>query len=135
MSGGTTRSSSLTKHCNACHNFMISAGITPCLISTSFIVIARATSNITMPTSRGAVQLRGGGGGGATPHRHRPESGVSHGQAGLLVCRRNRSAPPVRQAPTIHGVQLVSPSRRSLGDKLLGPPPSEEYWQARRVGV
>ena len=33
--------------------------------------------------------------------------------AGLLVCafRRNTSAPPARQAPTTHGVQLVSPSR------------------------
>ena len=36
--------------------------------------------------------------------------------AGLLVCalRRNTSAPPARQAPTTHGVQLVSPSRRSV---------------------
>ena len=30
-----------------------------------------------------------------------------------LVCRRNTSTPPTRQAPTLHGVQLVSPSRRS----------------------
>ena len=41
--------------------------------------------------------------------------GAAATDAGLLVCafRRNTSAPPVRQAPTTHGVQLVSPSRRS----------------------
>ena len=33
--------------------------------------------------------------------------------AGLLVCRRNTSAPPARQAPMTHGAQFVSPSRRS----------------------
>ena len=42
-------------------------------------------------------------------------TGAAATDAGPLVCafRRNTSAPPVRQAPTIHGVQLVSPSRRS----------------------
>ena len=33
--------------------------------------------------------------------------------AGLLVCRRNTSAPPARQAPMTHGAQFVSPSRHS----------------------
>ena len=33
--------------------------------------------------------------------------------AGFLVCRRNTSAPPARQAPMTHGAQFVSPSRRS----------------------
>ena len=37
-------------------------------------------------------------------------------EAGLFVCalRRNTSAPPAIQDPTTHGVQLVSPSRRSV---------------------
>ena len=44
-------------------------------------------------------------------------TGPATTDAGLLVCvfRRNMSAPPVRQAPTIHGVQLVSPSRLCSG--------------------
>ena len=39
-------------------------------------VMARATSNITMPTSRGVKSSLG-----ATPHHHLAEPGVSHGQA------------------------------------------------------
>ena len=39
-------------------------------------------------------------------------TGAAATDAGLLVCafQRNTSAPPTRQAPTTHGVQLVSPS-------------------------
>ena len=62
-----------------------------------------------------------------------PQAAWARSQRGLPLSafRRNTNAPPVRQAPTIHGVQLVSPSRRSVREPL-GPPPSEEYWQARR---
>ena len=64
--------------------------------------------------------------GGTIPYRMGPSQSLIAGpakgayptgpaatDAGLLVCvfRRNMSTPPIRQAPTIHGVQLVSPSR------------------------
>ena len=42
-------------------------------------------------------------------------TGAPATDAGLLICtfRRNTSAPPARQAPTTHRVQLVSPSQTS----------------------
>ena len=45
--------------------------------------------------------------------------------AGLLVCRRNTSAPPARQAPMTHGAQFVSPSWHSGW---------ETAWSASRGG-
>ena len=41
------------EHCFAQHYFRISAEMSPCLISMSFVAMARATSTTTMPTSRG----------------------------------------------------------------------------------
>ena len=41
------------KHCYARHYFRISAGMSPCLISMPLVAMARATSTMTMPTSRG----------------------------------------------------------------------------------
>ena len=139
----------------------------PCLISTSLVPMARATSSATILTSRGvkssfgrlppppptpiailpsraypmakpcAVVERCGRACSRSPSRQLLESpwllipykrdlapgtgclgAESKGaaDAGLFVCalRRNTSAPPARQAPTTHGVQLVSPSRCSI---------------------
>ena len=41
------------RYCHACHYFTISGGNSPCLIRAYLVAMARATSNITMPTSRG----------------------------------------------------------------------------------
>ena len=48
------------KHCYARHYFRISARMSPCLISMSLVVMARATSTSTMPTSRRVRSSFGG---------------------------------------------------------------------------
>ena len=50
----------INKHCYARHYFRISAGMSPCLISMSLVARAKATSTMTMPTSRGVKSSFGG---------------------------------------------------------------------------
>ena len=62
-----------------------SAGTSPCLFSMSLVVMARATSTTTMPTSGGGVKVKLRG---ATPNRHLAKSGniLLRGHQRLLRC-------------------------------------------------